>query len=149
MSCPDLAIRTVEAVVTPRLALVEDDEALSLLLTYNLSSVGFDVIPILSGNDAVSILRTDPPAVVILDWMLPGVSGIEILRRLRACRVTESIAILMLTGRTDPEDRARALATGADAFISKPFAVNEIVAWALAQLTSGRCTNLKKRSTLL
>jgi len=131
-------IRASTSSAPTRVTLVEDDEALAGMLRYNMEAAGFAVELIACGLSALARLKDHPPDVLILDWMLPGLSGIEILRRLRASTGTASLPVLMLTGRVEPEDRARALATGATAFVAKPFSVQEIMASVSALSDQGR-----------
>lgn len=114
-------------IALPRIALVEDDENLALVLRYNLEAIGFSVDWIIRGDVALRDLLARPPALVILDWMLPGLAGIEILRHLRGQPRSRHIPVLMLTGCASPEERKRALAYGADMFVAKPFAVRDLL----------------------
>ena len=111
--------------MSARIMIVEDEEPLSLLLRYNLESEGYDVETVVRGDDADTRLRESPPDLVVLDWMLPGLSGIELCRRLRARPETKSLPIIMLTARGEESERVRGLATGADDYIVKPFSVPE------------------------
>jgi two-component system, OmpR family, phosphate regulon response regulator PhoB len=112
----------------PRVMIVEDEQALNLLLRYNLESEGFDVDIVDRGDDAETRIRENIPDLVILDWMLPGVSGIEICRRLRARPETKQLPILMLTARGEESERIRGLGTGADDYVVKPFSLPELLA---------------------
>ena len=111
----------------PRVVVVEDDEALALVLRYNLEFSGFDVEVVSSGVEALRQIVADPPRLAILDWNVPRLSGIEVLRHLRRQLVTR-LPVVMLTARTSAEDRTRALALGVDAYIEKPFAIRELMA---------------------
>ncbi len=113
---------------SPRIALVEDDESLAQLLLYNLDAVGYAVEWMAHGTAALKHLLGDPPDLVLLDWVLPGLSGIEILRQIRQNPDTRALPVLMITARTDREDHQRATELGVDAFIPKPFAVGDVVA---------------------
>src|SRR5438045_6431168 len=108
--------------------IVEDEEALTLLLRYNLETQGYEVETIARGDEADTRLREGTPDLVILDWMLPGLSGIELCRRLRARPETRQLPICMLTAPGEERDRVRGLATGADDYIVKPFSVPELLA---------------------
>src|SRR5438046_8160469 len=108
--------------------IVEDEEALSLLLRYNLESEGYAVETVARGDEADLLLKEQSPDLVILDWMLPGLSGIELCRRLRARSETKQLPIIMLTARGEESERVRGLATGADDYIVKPFSVPELLA---------------------
>lgn len=112
----------------PHILIVEDEQALALLLRYNLENEGFEVEIVERGDEVETRVRENPPDLVILDWMLPGASGIEICRRLRARPETKSLPILMLTARGEETERVRGLATGADDYVVKPFSVPELIA---------------------
>ncbi len=111
-----------------RILIVEDEEPLTLLLRYNLEAEGFAVDSVARGDDAELHLRDNTPDLVLLDWMLPGLSGIELCRRLRARRDTERVPIIMLTARGEETERVRGLATGADDYVVKPFSLPELIA---------------------
>lgn len=112
----------------PRVLIVEDEQALNLLLRYNLESEGFDVDIVDRGDEAEVRIQENVPDLLILDWMLPGVSGIEICRRLRARAETKQLPILMLTARGEESERVRGLGTGADDYVVKPFSLPELLA---------------------
>ncbi|MDF2994882.1 MAG: two component transcriptional regulator, winged helix family [Xanthobacteraceae bacterium] len=114
--------------------IVEDEEPLTLLLRYNLESEGYAVESVGRGDEAETRLRESVPDLVILDWMLPGLSGIELCRRLRARPETERMPVLMLTARGEETERVRGLATGADDYVVKPFSVPELIARVRALL---------------
>ena len=118
----------------PRILVVEDEETLSLLLSYNLESEGFHVECVERGDEADVRLLENPPDLVILDWMLPGVSGLEICRRMRARQATRGLPVIMLTARGEEAERVRGLSTGADDYIVKPFSVPELIARVRALL---------------
>jgi two-component system phosphate regulon response regulator PhoB len=111
-----------------RILIVEDEAPLTELLRYNLEAEGYEVEIVARGDDADTRLRERVPDLAILDWMLPGTSGIELCRRLRARAQTRSLPIIMLTARGEESERVRGLATGADDYIVKPFSVPELVA---------------------
>jgi two-component system, OmpR family, phosphate regulon response regulator PhoB len=108
--------------------IVEDEAPLTELLRYNLEAEGYEVEIIVRGDEADARLRERVPDLAILDWMLPGTSGIELCRRLRARAQTRSLPIIMLTARGEESERVRGLATGADDYIVKPFSVPELIA---------------------
>ena len=114
--------------MAPRILIVEDEEPLTLLLRYNLEAEGYAVDVAARGDDAEIRLEENPPDLVVLDWMLPGISGIELCRRLRARAQTERLPIIILTARGEESERVRGLKTGADDYIVKPFSVPELVA---------------------
>ena len=117
-----------------RILIVEDEESLTLLLRYNLEKEGFLVEAVARGDEAEIRLKERTPDLVLLDWMLPGVSGIELCRRLRARPETQNLPIIMLTARGEEFDRVRGLATGADDYVVKPFSVPELMARVRAAL---------------
>jgi two-component system phosphate regulon response regulator PhoB len=118
----------------PRILIVEDEEALTLLLRYNLEAAGYDVDTVARGDEADVRFKERAPDLVVLDWMLPGLSGIELCRRLRARPDTRQIPIIMLTARGEESERVRGLSTGADDYIVKPFSVPELLARVAALL---------------
>jgi two-component system phosphate regulon response regulator PhoB len=113
---------------------VEDDEAMSLLLKYNLEAEGFGVDAVTRGDEAEIRIRERVPDLVLLDWMLPGLSGIELCRRIRSRSETERLPVIMLTARGEETERVRGLATGADDYLVKPFSVPELLARVRALL---------------
>jgi two-component system phosphate regulon response regulator PhoB len=114
--------------------IVEDEEALTEVLRYNLEADGYEVSTVARGDEADLRLKEKTPDLVILDWMLPGLSGIELCRRLRARPETKQLPIIMLTARGEESERVRGLATGADDYIVKPFSVPELSARVRALL---------------
>jgi two-component system phosphate regulon response regulator PhoB len=118
----------------PQILIVEDEEALTLLLRYNLEKEGYDVETVARGDDADVRLKERMPDMIILDWMLPGLSGIELCRRLRTRPESKQLPIIMLTARGEESERVRGLATGADDYIVKPFSVPELNARVRALL---------------
>jgi two-component system, OmpR family, phosphate regulon response regulator PhoB len=120
--------------MNPRILIVEDAEALTLLLRYNLEAAGYKVDTVARGDDAEVRLRESNPDLIILDWMLPGTSGIELCRQLRARPQTRQLPIIMLTARAEESERVRGLATGADDYVVKPFSLPELMARVSALL---------------
>jgi two-component system phosphate regulon response regulator PhoB len=118
----------------PRLLLVEDDRAIADLLVWHFEKQGYAVRRTGDGDEALLLAREAPPDVVILDWMIEGVSGIEVCRRLRRRAETANVPIIMLTARGEESDRIRGLETGADDYVSKPFSPRELVARVAAVL---------------
>lgn len=118
-----------------RLMIVEDDEPLVELLRYNFEAAGYDVETIMHGDEAEARLKEAIPDLLILDWMLPGLSGIELCRRLRQRPGTQKLPLIMLTARGEEPDRVRGFETGADDYVVKPFSVSELVARAGRLLT--------------
>lgn len=114
--------------MAPKILIVEDEDALAILLRYNLTAEGYEVEHVARGDDADLRLREATPDLVILDWMLPALSGIEICRRLRARPETQSLPVIMLTARGEENERIRGLTLGADDYIVKPFSIPELIA---------------------
>jgi two-component system phosphate regulon response regulator PhoB len=112
----------------PRILIVEDEEPLTMLLRYNLEAHGYSVETSARGDEAEIKLAENPPDLVVLDWMLPGLSGIELCRRLRVRPATARLPIIMLTARGEEGERVRGLATGADDYMVKPFSLPELIA---------------------
>jgi two-component system phosphate regulon response regulator PhoB len=121
-----------------RIMIVEDEEPLSLLLRYNLETEGYEVEIVVRGDDADTRLLESKPDLLVLDWMLPGLPGIELCRRLRARPETKSLPIIMLTARGEESERVRGLSTGADDYVVKPFAMPELMARIRALLRRAR-----------
>ena len=117
-----------------RILLVEDDPGLVELLSFHLGREEYQVETTADGEDALLLARESPPDLVILDWMIEGVSGIEVCRRLRRLPGTANVPIIMLTARTEETDRIRGLETGADDYVTKPFSPKELVARVSAVL---------------
>ncbi|WP_127145756.1 phosphate regulon transcriptional regulator PhoB [Pelagibacterium montanilacus] len=118
----------------PHVLLVEDEADISVLLRYNFEAEGFSVGTAETGEEADIQLREARPDVIVLDWMLPGASGIELCRRWRMREETARVPIIMLTARGEEEERVRGLATGADDYMTKPFSVPELIARVRALL---------------
>jgi len=112
----------------PTVLIAEDEGALITLLRYNLEREGYRVIEALNGEEALLVADEHQPDLVLLDWMLPQLSGIEVCRRLRTRQETRNVPIVMLTARGEETDRIRGLDTGADDYITKPFSMTELLA---------------------
>lgn len=108
--------------------LIEDEEPIQILLRYNLEAEGYRVRVTAQGEDASYLINEERPDLIVLDWMLPGISGIEVCRLIRARPETHSVPIIMLTARSEEAERVRGLATGADDYLVKPFSVPELLA---------------------
>lgn len=121
-----------------RILVVEDDPSLIELVRYNLEREGFAVVRAADGEEGLLLAREDPPDLVLLDWMLPHVSGIEVCRRLRRAPETAQLPIIMLTARTEESDRVRGLDIGADDYVTKPFSPRELIARIRALLRRAR-----------
>ncbi len=117
-----------------KVLIVEDEEAISTLLDYNLTREEFETRIAVDGEDALLKAQEFHPDIVILDWMLPKVSGIEVCRRLRQDPETRNLPIIMLTARSEEADRIRGLETGADDYLTKPFSTAELLARVRAVL---------------
>jgi two-component system, OmpR family, phosphate regulon response regulator PhoB len=120
--------------MTPYVLVVEDEEALATLLRYNLEKEGYEVAVATDGEEALIMTSERLPDLVILDWMLPKVPGIEVCRRLRAKPDARNIPIIMVTARGEESDRIRGLDTGADDYVTKPFSTTEMLARVRAVL---------------
>jgi two-component system phosphate regulon response regulator PhoB len=115
-------------VTKPILLLVEDDRALADLLIWHFDRDGYEIVRTADGDEALILAEERTPDVVILDWMIEGVSGIEVCRRLRRRERTAHVPIIMLTARGEESDRIRGLETGADDYVTKPFSPRELIA---------------------
>ena len=113
---------------------VEDEADLTLMMRYNLEAEGFRVAVAHEGEEATALIREALPDLILLDWMLPGLSGIELCRRWRSREETARVPIIMITARGEEEERVRGLATGADDYVVKPFSTPELVARVKAML---------------
>ncbi len=114
--------------MTPYILVVEDEDALATLLQYNLEKEGYAVTVAGDGEEALIVVDERLPDLVVLDWMLPKVSGIEVCRRLRSRPETRNVPIILLTARGEESDRIRGLDTGADDYVVKPFSMTELTA---------------------
>ena len=120
--------------IAPKIMVVEDEEPLCVLLKYNLEAEGYQVEIVNRGDEAELRLQESTPDLLVLDWMVPAISGIELCRRLRMRAETERLPIIMLTARGEESDRVRGLATGADDYLVKPFSTPEFIARVRALL---------------
>jgi two-component system phosphate regulon response regulator PhoB len=121
-------------VTKAKLLLVEDDKALAELLIWHFERADFDVRRTGDGEEALLLAEEETPDIVILDWMIEGVSGLEVCRRLRRKSATANVPIIMLTARGEETDRIRGLETGADDYVTKPFSPRELLARVSAVL---------------
>ncbi|MDZ4737261.1 MAG: phosphate regulon transcriptional regulator PhoB [Rhodospirillaceae bacterium] len=122
----------------PVILVVEDETALVTLLRYNLEREGFEVIEAKDGEEALLLARERKPDLVLLDWMLPLLSGIEVCRQLRRLPETRSVPIIMLTARGEEGDKLRGLDSGADDYVTKPFSPSELIARVRAVMRRAR-----------
>ena len=118
----------------PTVLLVEDEPAQREVLAYNLEAEGFAVTQAADGEEAMMLVDEAAPDIIILDWMMPNLSGIEVCRRLKMRPETRGIPIILLSARAEEVDRVRGLETGADDYVIKPYSVLELMARARAQL---------------
>ncbi|MCP5382874.1 MAG: phosphate regulon transcriptional regulator PhoB [Kordiimonadaceae bacterium] len=114
--------------MSAKILLVEDDASLTELIRYNLESEGYDVMVEVDGEQGLLSAIENAPDLILLDWMLPNLSGIEICRRIRRDKNTRNTPVIMLTARSEENDRIRGLDTGADDYITKPFSPKELIA---------------------
>ncbi len=122
----------------PTVLVVEDEPAQREVLAYNLEAEGFQVARAENGEEALIMIEEAPPDVIVLDWMLPNVSGIEVCRRLKTRPETRGLPIIMLSARSEEVDRVRGLETGADDYVVKPYSIVELMARVRAQLRRTR-----------
>ncbi len=120
--------------IAPKIMVVEDEEPLGVLLRYNLEAEGYQVEIVTRGDEAEIRLQENVPDLLVLDWMVPAISGIELCRRLRMRPETQRLPIIMLTARGEESDRVRGLSTGADDYLVKPFSTPEFMARVRALL---------------
>ena len=126
----------------PRVLVVEDEPAQLEILAYNLESDGFLVSRARDGEEALLLIREDVPDVIVMDWMMPHLSGIEVCRRLKSNSETRSIPIIILSARSEDEDKVRGLEIGADDYVVKPYSVVELMARVRSQLRRSRPSSL-------
>src|ERR1700749_402219 len=141
----DAGNRVGRHTAAPRIMVVEDESSLAMLLAYNLEAEGYLVDREERGDEAELKLAETTPDLIILDWMLPGVSGLEICRRLRAREATRTLPIIMLTARGEEAERVRGLSVGADDYVVKPFSVVELRAGGRALLRRSRPERVAER----
>ena len=126
----------------PRVIVVEDEPAQLEILAYNLESDGFMVSRARDGEEALLLIREDVPDVIVMDWMMPHLSGIEVCRRLKSNPETRSIPVIILSARSEDEDKVRGLEIGADDYVVKPYSVVELMARVRTQLRRSRPSSL-------
>jgi len=122
----------------PTVLVVEDEPAQREVLAYNLEAEGFRVAQAANGEEALLLVEEEAPDIIVLDWMLPNVSGIEVCRQLKTRPETRSVPVIMLSARSEEVDRVRGLETGADDYVVKPYSVVELMARVRAQLRRSR-----------
>ena len=129
----------------PTVLLVEDEPAQREVLGYNLEADGFRVMTASNGEEALLMVSEMPPDIIVLDWMMPNVSGIEVCRQLKTRSETRAIPIIMLSARSEEVDRVRGLETGADDYVIKPYSLVELMARVRAQLRRTRPATVGER----
>jgi two-component system phosphate regulon response regulator PhoB len=129
----------------PLILVVEDEPAQREVLAYNIQAEGYLVMTAEAGDEALDIVRETPPDVIVLDWMLPHVSGIEVCRQLKMGGDTARIPIIMLSARSEEVDKIRGLETGADDYVTKPYSVAELLARLRTQLRRVRPSTVGER----
>lgn len=129
----------------PTVLLVEDEPAQREVLGYNLEADGFRVLTADNGEEALMMVEETPPDIIVLDWMMPNVSGIEVCRQLKIRSATRGIPIIMLSARSEEVDRVRGLETGADDYVIKPYSMVELMARVRAQLRRTRPATMGER----
>lgn len=118
----------------PLVMVIEDEEALCLVLKYNLEKAGFEVKIVTNGNKALAEVEEHLPSVILLDWMLPEISGLDIAKLIRSKPDIKNIPIIMLTAKGEEEDKIKGLSAGADDYVTKPFSIPELLARVKAQM---------------
>lgn len=131
----------------PSVLVVEDEPAQREILTYNLEAEGFRVIGVENGHDALVLIEEERPDLILLDWMLPGTSGIEICRQIKMRPESRMTPVIIISARSEEMDKVRGLETGADDYVSKPYSIREVVARAKAQLRRSRPAAVGERLT--
>ncbi len=129
----------------PTVLVVEDEPAQREVLSYNLEAEGFRVSRAEDGEQALLLAEEEAPDIIVLDWMLPNVSGIEVCRRLKSRPETRAVPVIMLSARAEEVDRVRGLETGADDYVVKPYSVVELMARVRAQLRRTRPASVGER----
>ena len=129
----------------PRVLVVEDAPAQREVLAYNLEAEGFAVSRAQNGEEALLLVDEDVPDIIVLDWMMPNLSGIEVCRRLKIRPETRSIPVIMLSARSEEVDKVRGLETGADDYVVKPYSVIELMARVRSQLRRVRPSTVGQR----
>jgi len=129
----------------PAVLVVEDEPAQREVLAYNLEAEGFRVAKAANGEEALMLVSESAPDIIVLDWMLPSVSGIEVCRQLKSRGETRAIPIIMLSARSEDVDKVRGLETGADDYVVKPYSVIELMARVRAQLRRTRPSTVGER----
>ena len=122
----------------PHILIVEDEPAQGEFLDYNLTSAGYRVSTASDGEEALLLISEEAPDIIVLDWMLPNVSGIEVCRQIKSRTETREIPVIMLSARSEDHDKVRGLELGADDYVTKPYSVSELMARVRSQLRRAR-----------
>ncbi len=131
--------------LVPKVLLIEDEPSQRALLAYNLQAEGFEVVEAGDGEEGLLLVEEEAPDLILLDWMLPGLSGIEVCRRLKTRTETRALPVIMLSARSEEVDRVRGLETGADDYMVKPYSLAELMARARAHLRRSRPVTVGER----
>lgn len=131
----------------PTILVVEDEAAQREVLRYNLDAAGYDVVAADNGEDGLLLAYETVPDLIILDWMMPRLSGIEVCRQLRAKPATKDIPIILLSARSEETDKVRGLDIGADDYVAKPYSIAELMARVKTQLRRTRATLIGEQLT--
>lgn len=126
----------------PQILVIEDEAAQREVLLYNIKAAGFDAIWADNGEEGVLLAQENAPDVIVVDWMMPKLSGLEVCRQLRAKPATQDIAIILLTAKSEESDKVRGLEIGADDYVTKPYSVVELMARIKAQLRRRRASSV-------
>ncbi|MCH2095812.1 MAG: phosphate regulon transcriptional regulator PhoB [Rhodobacteraceae bacterium] len=135
------------SVIKPTVLVVEDEQAQREVLRYNLEAEGFRVVTAENGEEALIKVDEESPDIIVLDWMLPNLSGIEVCRQLKTRTKTRAVPVIMLSARSEEVDRVRGLETGADDYVVKPYSVIEMMARVRAQLRRTRPASVGQKLT--
>jgi two-component system phosphate regulon response regulator PhoB len=130
---------------TPKVLIIEDEPAQREVLAYNLEAEGFQVSQAGDGEEGLLLVEEETPDLILLDWMLPGLSGIEVCRRLKSKSETRGLPVVMLSARSEEVDRVRGLETGADDYMVKPYSIAELMARVRAHLRRSRPASVGER----
>ncbi|MDY6408154.1 MAG: phosphate regulon transcriptional regulator PhoB [Pseudomonadota bacterium] len=125
-----------------KILIVEDETGLVTLLKYNLEKQGYETVSVMDGHDVIRVALTEKPDLILLDWMLPNVSGIDLCREMRKNFDLRQVPIIMLTARGDEADKVKGLSFGADDYVTKPFSVPELMARVAALLRRAKPVNI-------
>lgn len=131
--------------LVPKVLLIEDEPSQRALLAYNLQAEGFEIVEAGDGEEGLLLVEEEAPDLILLDWMLPGLSGIEVCRRLKTRTETRALPVIMLSARSEEVDRVRGLETGADDYMVKPYSLAELMARVRAHLRRSRPVTVGER----